>query len=348
MVLILLSPAKTLTWEPVVSGLKMVSLPPMIERSDPLVDFMKSKSASEIKALLGISQPLAATNYTRFQSFKKSDAIGIKKDDLRPGAFAYDGPAFQGFEARSMTNDELQYAQKSLCILSGLYGVVRALDLIQPYRLCMGTKIQLPGESKAKRLDEYWRDSNTAYLLDTLTTSKKGSRVPLLVDVASGEYSKSVDFAALKSAGACEVVKCTFHDDGRVNSFLAKRARGLMARFIVKNKVEVTQDLQKFDYEGYTYSSTQSTSAEIVFERSKNVRLAAVPVTSRGGAKASAAASNEEVDNSIEDIKEAPKSKARAKKSAKAEPVNKKNKKPEEDIPVNSEAPAGKRARRSK
>ncbi|KAG5178514.1 hypothetical protein JKP88DRAFT_261307 [Tribonema minus] len=328
MVVVLLSPAKTLSWEPAPPGLPY-AMPHLLPRSDTIAKLMKGKSVADLKSLLSVSPALATLNHERYQNFALSDSVADKKGELRPAAFAYDGPAFLGLEAETLSQSDLEHGQSVLCILSGLYGVVHPLDLIQPYRLEMGTKVELEGEKCA--LSDFWRGDITEHICQLLNEQQRsaGDKPPppqIVVNAASQEYARAVDVKALRDTGV-QVIDCTFHDDGRTVSVLAKRTRGLMARHIIQSRAASVDDIKAFSLEGYAFAEARSTPENLVFERSKEARLSAVPATRRGGAKeAPAPKPSSSSDSSKQKAKKAKTGRAEGDVEPPAKPVRKRSK----------------------
>ncbi|CAM9191025.1 unnamed protein product [Discosporangium mesarthrocarpum] len=285
MVLILMSPAKTLNWTAAPSALSSLwSKPSLLGDADPVGEVLRGKSRAELKKLMSVSDAIASLNHDRYQKFLPSDRAVAKADgdEFRPAALAFDGPAFKGLDAKSFTADDWVYAGKSLRLLCGLYGVLRATDLIQPYRLEMSTRVGVEG---SKDLYEYWTNRVTEQLhkdaisdLQGPKREKGGSsgRKFLVVNVASQEYAKAVDLEALKEKGG-EVVTCVFKDDGRVLSVFAKRARGLLASFAIRRRSSTAADLKGFNSEGYRLDPKQSGDETLVYCRSKADRPPPAP-----------------------------------------------------------------------
>ncbi|EGD78179.1 hypothetical protein PTSG_12829 [Salpingoeca rosetta] len=271
--LFLLSPTKTLTYGEDGERLKQLgtfTAPAMLASTRLLMDVLKTKSQADIKALMKLSSSLAALNYDRYQAWKPQDATA-KPDDvtLKQAAFAFDGPAFRGLDIRSLDTNAIDYLQERLRILSGLYGMLRPLDVIQPYRLEMGTKLGVEVTS-TKTLYDFWEtQSLTAHLLKTAPRDENGRLI--VVNVASNEYSKVVNRDALTSAGAAAGgvvwVDCVFKHDGRIISTYAKRARGLMVRHAGTCQAVSLDDIRAFNLEGYRYNAAQSSEHVLVFTR---------------------------------------------------------------------------------
>ena len=252
-ILVLLSPTKTLNFKPVAASLASTlpspSEPVFKSKTSALVKIMQSHSKAQLKKLLGVSENLAQLNYSRFADWSSNDS--------KRAALAYSGPAFQGLGADSLDAKAWQRLQERLVIISGLYGVVRGNDKIKPYRLCMGSK--LTGPNDEANLYEFWREAITMHVLENVP---KGG---LVVNCASQEYSKAVDLKALKKAGL-NVVDCSFLHCGRTLSVYAKRARGLMVRFIAQQPICTTETLKDFCLENYSYANTKGDT--LVFTRS--------------------------------------------------------------------------------
>jgi cytoplasmic iron level regulating protein YaaA (DUF328/UPF0246 family) len=256
--LYLLSPAKSLDYDtptdPAV--LARATRPEFVGQAAALIDVLKTKTPAEIASLMELSDPLAALNVGRYGAWRKT----FTERNSKPAALAFDGDVYGGLDAGSLGLDELDWAQQHLVILSGLYGALRPLDRLQPYRLEMGTRLATPG---AKDLYGYWGDTIAQYL----NRRQRGERTPVVVNLASQEYFKVVDRRALKA----RVVECVFEErkgDGyKIVSFFAKRARGLMARHAVQQRITRPEDLERFDAEGYAFAAAVSTPDRLVFRR---------------------------------------------------------------------------------
>lgn len=256
--LYLLSPAKSLDYEtptpPEVAAL--ATRPAFVKEAAALIDVLKAKPPAEVATLMSLSDPLAQLNVARYGAWRKT----FTDRNSKPAALAFDGDVYGGMDARSLTLDELQWAQDHVVILSGLYGALRPLDRLQPYRLEMGTKLATPG---AKDLYGYWGDTIAAYL----NQRQRGMRDKVVVNLASQEYFRAADRRALKA----RVVECVF-EEGRaggwqVISFFAKRARGLMARYAVQHRLDELAGLRDFAEEGYAFAPAASTPDRLVFRR---------------------------------------------------------------------------------
>ena len=256
--IIVLSPAKTLDYEFETDGNH--SVPSFLSQSSKLIGQLKKKEPKDIASLMGLSDKLATLNYDRYQSWTASKKAS---NDSKPSLLVFKGDVYQGLQAEDLTKKEMNFAQKHVRILSGLYGILRPLDLMKPYRLEMGTKLET---SQGKNLYEFWGDKIQKNVLDEL----KNQKSDLLINLASKEY-----FTVLgKVPEDVNVISPAFKDykNGKykIISFYAKKARGLMARWIIQNKVTDFENLKDFDVEGYKYSKAESTSTTPVFLRKKS------------------------------------------------------------------------------
>lgn len=256
--LYLLSPAKSLDYEtptpPEVAAL--ATRPAFVKEAAALIDVLRAKPPAEVATLMSLSDPLAQLNVARYGAWRKT----FTDRNSKPAALAFDGDVYGGLDAKSLTLDELRWAQDHVVILSGLYGALRPLDRLQPYRLEMGTKLATPG---AKDLYGYWGDT----IADYLNRRQRGARDKVVVNLASQEYFRAADRRALKA----RVVECVF-EEGRaggwqVISFFAKRARGLMARYAVRHRLDEPAGLRDFTEEGYAFAPAASTPDRLVFRR---------------------------------------------------------------------------------
>lgn len=254
--LIVLSPAKALDYEQP-AGLPDHTLPEFIDRAAELIAVLRDKTPAQIAELMDLSEPLAALNVGRYAAWSRRFSAKNSKQAI----LAFDGDVYEGLQARSLAPEDLVWAQERIAILSGLYGVLRPLDWMQPYRLEMGTRLQT---QYGRDLYAYWGDDLAQYLNDRLTRLG-GER--LLLNLASQEYFKSVRRKVLDA----RVVECVFEEwkggAWKVISFYAKRARGLMARYAIELRARSERDLLGFDREGYAYAEQASDSGRLVFRR---------------------------------------------------------------------------------
>ena len=253
--LFLLSPAKALDFDTPLAP-QAHSAPLFVPQSKALIALLRDQSPQQIAALMSLSDKLAALNVARYLAWSPK----ATEKNARQAVLAFDGDVYGGLNARLMGADELAWAQDHLCILSGLYGVLRPLDLMQPYRLEMGTALANP---QGKNLYAFWGHQ----IADYLNTRLQRDASPVVVNLASQEYFKAVDTRALRA----RVVECVFQEykngDYKIISFLAKRARGLMARYAIEHRLVQPEQLQAFDVEGYAYAADQSTLDRYVFRR---------------------------------------------------------------------------------
>ncbi|MCA9672881.1 MAG: peroxide stress protein YaaA [Myxococcales bacterium] len=261
--LALLSPAKKLDFERDFayraaggSPAPRSTTPQLWDDTRALIAVAKGLDAADLKRLMKLSDNLAQLNVERFAAMPEAP----RADGARPAAIAFDGDTYVGLDAKSLDKDALTWAQQHVGILSGLYGVLRPLDVIQPYRLEMGTKL---ATERGKDLYAFW-DDRVAKRINAMT---RGHADRTVVNLASTEYFKVVKRDALDSP----VLTCTFKElrDGKakVISFLAKRARGMMARYMVDTRAEQVSALRGFDYGGYAFDEGASSDDELVFTR---------------------------------------------------------------------------------
>ncbi|MGB5755686.1 MAG: peroxide stress protein YaaA [Acidimicrobiales bacterium] len=255
--LIVLSPAKSLDYDSPLATEKM-SEPAMLDHAAKLVEIMATKSPNQLAKLMGISPQLAELNFERFQNWERPFTI----ETARQALLAFDGDVYMGLDARSFKQRDFTHAQKTVRILSGLYGVLRPLDLMMPYRLEMGTKLKNP---RGRDLYEFWGDRITEELNAAMVASP-GEAV--LINLASNEYFKAVRTEVLETPVVTPVFLDAKGDgDHRVVSFFAKKARGAMAAWIVRNRVKKVAEFEDFDGMGYTFDPTRSTDARPAFSR---------------------------------------------------------------------------------
>jgi len=253
----LLSPAKTLDYDtPVPRGLPH-TLPRFLDRSARLVEVLRRRSPAQLSRLMDISDSLAQLNCARFREWSPD----FTADNARQAVLAFDGDVYEGLQARRLSAADLDWAQRHLRILSGLYGVLRPLDWIQPYRLEMGTPLAV---GRAHSLYEFWG----ATIAESLNAELAADATPVVVNLASQEYFRAVELRALKA----RVIECVFEDRKgtgpfKVISFFAKKARGLMARYAIQERATLPHQLQRFDLDGYRYEPGASTPERLVFRR---------------------------------------------------------------------------------
>jgi cytoplasmic iron level regulating protein YaaA (DUF328/UPF0246 family) len=253
--LFLLSPAKSLDYETPAKDVPHTQ-PLFVKQSAELIGILREKSPQDIAELMDLSDTLSGLNVARYQAWSPK----FTAKNSKQAVLAFNGDVYEGLDARTLKPEDLAWAQEHVCILSGLYGVLRPLDWMQPYRLEMGT--QLPN-AKGKNLYQFWGTQ----ISDYLNERQQADKAPVVVNLASQEYFKAVDLKALKA----RVIECVFEDfkggKYKIISFLAKRARGLMARYAVTHKLNTPKQLEKFKLEGYAFAAAASTPERLVFRR---------------------------------------------------------------------------------
>jgi uncharacterized protein len=260
--LLLLSPAKSLDFEtpsPVLSAVEPTR-PVFMAEAAALVEQLRTQSPTQIAALMALSDKLAVLNVARYAAWRPRNTPANSK----PAVLAFNGDVYDGLGARTLSAADLAWAQAHVAILSGLYGVLRPLDALQPYRLEMGTRWANP---RGKDLYAWWGDGIAEALLHRLPTRKTGA--PVVVNLASQEYAK----AALRPllVARTRVIDCAFEDwkdtGYKVISFYAKQARGLMARYAITHRLDTPEALQGFDLGGYGFDAAASDHNRWVFRR---------------------------------------------------------------------------------
>ena len=255
--LIVISPAKTLDFE-TPPKVPTFTLPDFLDDSAELIDELRSYEPYRLGDLMGISPKLADLNSNRYHNW----SLPFTADNAKQSVLAFKGDVYAGLDADNLSADDLQFAQAHLRILSGLYGVLKPLDLMQPYRLEMGTKLK---NRRGKNLYDFWDDRINKTLNDELA----GQDSPVLVNLASNEYFKSVQPERLNARIVTPTFKEARNGDYKFISFTAKKARGLMSRYIIRNRLSDPEDLRGFDLEGYRYNAALSDADTPVFTRSK-------------------------------------------------------------------------------
>jgi hypothetical protein len=253
--LFLLSPAKTLDYESPLRELPH-TLPQFPRHCAELIEVLRRKSPRQVGELMDISPALAELNVARFKAWSER----FDEHNSRQAVLAFNGDVYDGLDARSLTPADLEWAQRHVRMLSGLYGVLRPLDRMQPYRLEMGTSLPV---GRSRNLYDYWRP----VIAEHLNRELAADATPVVVNLASQEYFRSVDLDRLKA----RVIECVFEDwkggDWKVISFFAKKARGLMARYAVRERVRTPRRLEGFDLEGYRFDAAASQPDRFVFRR---------------------------------------------------------------------------------
>lgn len=253
--LALISPAKTLDYESTLPT-DVHTLPRLLDQSQQLIDLSRKMSATEISKLMSVSEKIANLNVERFRDWDADFSFA----NARQAIFAFKGDVYTGLDAYSLSHDDLAFAQNHLRSLSGLYGLLRPLDLMMPYRLEMGIRLK---NERGTNLYDFWGDR----IIDLINEDLAHAGSNILVNIASDEYYKSVKESKINA----DIIKPVFLDQKngqyKVISFYAKKARGLMARYIVQNKPEKIDDLKSFNVDGYYFDAESSLKGELVFKR---------------------------------------------------------------------------------
>ncbi|SDS87394.1 hypothetical protein SAMN05216421_2375 [Halopseudomonas xinjiangensis] len=253
--LMVISPAKTLDYDstPITDRFTQ---PRYLDDSQELIDVLKEKSPQDIAELMSLSDKLASLNVARYGSWEKK----ATESNARQALLAFKGDVYTGLHVEDFSEDDLAFAQDHLRMLSGLYGVLRPLDLMQPYRLEMGTKLANP---RGRDLYSFWGDRISESLNEDLASQGDD----ILVNLASQEYFNAVKPKALKARVIDTVFKDRKNGDYKIISFYAKKARGLMARYVIKERVTDPKGLKDFDLDGYRFDKTSSSADKLVFLR---------------------------------------------------------------------------------
>ena len=253
--LFLLSPAKSLDYDTPTGDLPH-TLPGFVAQSAELIEVLKQKSPQQIAELMTLSDKLAGLNVARYEAWSPK----FSAKNSKQAVLAFNGDVYEGLDAKTLKPPQLDWAQQHVCILSGLYGVLRPLDWMQPYRLEMGTALPT---AQGKNLYQFWGSQIATYLNERAAADT----VPVIVNLASEEYFKAVDKKALKP----RVVNCVFEElkagKYKIISFMAKRARGLMVRYAIEHKLSTVKKLESFNLEGYQFTADVSTPDRLVFRR---------------------------------------------------------------------------------
>ncbi|WP_457391851.1 peroxide stress protein YaaA [Roseateles sp. P5_E1] len=256
--LFLLSPAKSLDYDtPTPPELApALTRPQFLDDTASLIDLLRTKSVDDVRGLMDLSEPLAQLNVDRYKAWRPR----FTEHNSKPAVLAFNGDVYDGLDAKTLSADDIAWAQVHVRMLSGLYGILRPLDRMQPYRLEMGTR--LAGEHGASLYD-YWGDRLALHL----NKLARGEKAPVIVNLASQEYFRAADRKALKP----RVVDCQFEDwkngEYKIISFFAKRARGLMARYAIQQRLETPEALKNFNLDGYRLAPEVSSPDRLVFRR---------------------------------------------------------------------------------
>ena len=253
--LTVLSPAKTLDYEtaPITQS---ATLPRFMDQSALLVEDARGLDPDDIRALMGVSEQIAHLNHERFMNWQSEST----SDNAKQAVLAFKGDVYTGLQAETLSEDDLDFAQTRLRILSGLYGLLRPLDLMQPYRLEMGLKF---ANQRGKNLYEFWGEQ----LTDTLNADRVSAKTDVLINLASNEYFKAIKPKLLNADIITPQFKDLKNGQYKMISFFAKKARGVMARYIIDNRITEPEALKSFSEAGYYYSDAQSQGDQWIFLR---------------------------------------------------------------------------------
>ena len=250
---ILISPAKSLDFDSIIGSLECTQ-PVFLNKTSEINSVLKEKSPKDLMQLQGISQNLSDLNWKRNNDYVNNH----NHKNSRPAVFAFNGDVYNGIDVKTLSEDKVYDLQKSLRILSGYYGVLKPLDLIQPYRLEMGTKLAVNG---SENLYKFWSENITNSILDEMSTKD------LLINLASNEYFEAFDKKKFDGRIISPVFKDFKNGKLKIISFYAKKARGMMTRFIIDNDITDIDDIKSFDYDGYMFHEELSKEKELIFTR---------------------------------------------------------------------------------
>lgn len=253
--LMLISPAKTLDFKTPAST-RTCGIPQFLSQSQLLIDEAKKLSPADIAQLMKISEKLSMLNYERFHDWQTPFTI----DNAKQAILAFKGDVYSGLDAQTLEVEGLLWANKHLAILSGLYGLLRPLDLMQPYRLEMGTKL---ANARGNNLYDFWGEQITEAINQQLATED----TPILLNLASNEYFKAVKPKSIAAQIVTPVFKDEKNGQHKIISFYAKKARGLMARWVIDKQLTTPKQLTAFNVGGYYYDADESDSKTLVFKR---------------------------------------------------------------------------------
>lgn len=253
--LIVISPAKKLDYK-TDSITQLNTMPHLLEHSKILIDELRKCSIEDLTKLMNISYGLAEINLKRFAEWK----VPHSKKDAKQAILAFNGDVYAGINAKEFDDKDFEIAQNTIRIISGLYGLLRPLDLILPYRLSMGTKLT---NERGRNLYEFWGEIVT----DELNIALAETKNEILLNLASNEYSKAIKRDNIDAKVVDVVFKENKNGVYRVVSFYAKKARGLMSRFVIKNNIKTVEELKSFNLEGYSFDVAQSEKSKLVFVR---------------------------------------------------------------------------------
>jgi hypothetical protein len=258
--LIVVSPAKTLDYEsPLATDLS--TQPDFIADSEELIHACRKLTPLDISSLMKVSDKIASLNAIRFEEWSPI----FTSDNSRQALFAFKGDVYTGLDAASFSDDDFDYAQRHLRMLSGLYGLLKPLDLMQPYRLEMGTKL---ANDRGTNLYQFWGNKITEKL--NVAIEEQGDKT--LINLASNEYFKAVKPALLNADVITPIFKDCKNGQYKIISFYAKKARGLMARFIIENRIATIEELKRFTVDAYYFVPAESSEKELMFKREEQFK----------------------------------------------------------------------------
>jgi len=256
--IIVISPAKTLDFE-TPAPTEQFTMPDFLDDSASLIDQLRTLEPDQIGRLMSISSKLAVLNSNRYYEWTRP----FNQKNAKQALYAFKGDVYTGLDAETLTVKDVEFAQEHLRILSGLYGILRPLDLMQPYRLEMGTQLK---NKRGNNLYEFWG----GMLNDAINHELQTQRSDTLINLASNEYFKSVKTDSLNATVITPVFKDEKNGVYKIISFYAKKARGLMSRYIVQNKLTTPDGIKRFDVAGYRFNATESNDSEWIFMREES------------------------------------------------------------------------------
>jgi len=256
--IIVISPAKTLDYE-TPAKTDEYSMPQFLDDSSVLIDQLRTLEPDQIGKLMSISPKLATLNSNRYFSWSRPFTL----DNAKQAIYAFKGDVYTGLDAETLSLEDIDFAQQHLRILSGLYGVLRPLDLMQPYRLEMGAQLK---NNRGENLYSFWGEKIT----DAINQELKNKQTDTLINLASNEYFKSVRTEKINGEIITPVFKDQKNGHYKIISFFAKKARGLMSRYIIQHKLTNPEDIKAFDTAGYWFDPTASTDCEWIFKREES------------------------------------------------------------------------------
>jgi len=253
--LIVVSPAKKLDYD-TPAKTKTSTTPDFLDQSQILIDRLRQFSAIDIAELMHVSMKIAELNFDRYEGW----SLPLSKDNAKQAMFAFKGDVYTGLDADSFSAADIKFAQKHFRMLSGLYGLLRPLDLMYPYRLEMGTKLD---NERGKNLYEFWGSTIT----DAINKQLKSSKSDTLINLASNEYFKSVKTKEVNGEIITPAFKEYKNGEYKMIGIYAKKARGLLSRYIIQNQLSNPEDIKNFDEEGYKFNKKLSKGNNWVFTR---------------------------------------------------------------------------------